>query len=251
VAQSTEWNVGIRARGEGYELTSLAPDACSELARADDTESLAALFYAPRAGADRYPDWAAFEWSVRIPDGPARRSWVWRIAESSDWAAFLGQAVPPGAVRVFPLAAALWKGWRPGHSARPKALYWQSEVRGHLWITRPAELPAYQLLDFDVSPDILLLALSRLEDPSNTLLEIGGVSEEVRSALARILPGPVRPVEPFADLIVDSPLRAELSELEDPTAYLPALGAALALANGAPPVLNVCASWPEVAAGAA
>ena len=93
LTRSTAWNVVIRACGEGYELISLTSGDCCELAQADDSESLAALFYAPRSGADRYPDWAAFEWSVRIPDGPKRRSSVWRIAESSDWAAFLGQAV--------------------------------------------------------------------------------------------------------------------------------------------------------------
>jgi hypothetical protein len=242
--------VTIRACGEAYEVMSLeASEHADEAVARDTPAAYAALFTAPRSGADRYPDWALFEWTTRLgrdPECPAR---VWRIAEDRNWAVFLGQYVAAADHGVaFPLPAALWCAWGRKQAAGPRALFWQSQGGGHLWVTDPFNLPTYTRLGADTQPDALVFALSQRTDPRSVVLEVGGVSFEYNSALARIFPGQIRSSEPFADYLVAPALREKIVALSDPTACLPALGAARALADGAPPVLSLCASSPAVTA---
>jgi hypothetical protein len=242
--------VTIRVCGEAYEVVSLEPAEHAAVAVAMDTHAAyAALFTAPRAGADRYPDWALFEWTTRLGREPESPSRVWRIAENRDWAVFLGQHVESEhAGDAFPLPAALWCAWGRRPTAGPRALFWQSDGGGHLWVTDPFDLPTYTRLEVDTEPDALVLALSQRADPRRVVLEVGGVPPQYTQALARIFPGQIRPTEPFADYRVAPALREKLLALADPTVCLPALGAARALAAGAPPVLSLCASSPAFTA---
>jgi hypothetical protein len=242
--------VTIRTCGEAYEVVSLEAAEPAAVAVAADTPAAhAALFTAPRAGADRYPDWALFEWTTRLGREPEHPLRVWRIAEDRNWAVFLGQCVESDYAGIsFPLPAALWCAWGRKQAAGPRALFWQSSRAGHLWITDPFNLPTYARLGADTQPDALVFALAQYADPRSVVLEVGGISPEYNLALTRIFPGRIRPTEPFADYLVAPALREQIVGLTDPTACLPALGAARALAHGPPPVLSLCASSPAVTA---
>lgn len=241
-----DFTVTLRRLGEGLALDSLDFARRIPLARAVEKAATAAVFVAPRSGADRYPDWAAFEHDCRLPATSAF-SRVWRIAEDSTRVCLLGQTVAERGAH-YPLAAALWRGWlrSPGKSLR--GLYWQGELEGHLWLCTPNEFPRYITLAEVESSEALLVALASHVDPGSLSLELGGVAVAFQSEFASVFPGNVMPVEPFAHLQVSSPLREQLLGLEDATLYLPAVGAARALLEGPPRPLTPCESLPAAAA---
>jgi hypothetical protein len=216
------------------------------VATAIEEEAGASVFWAPRAGADRYPDWAEFEQSCRIPE--AARSRVWRIAHDASRVCYLGQHLPADG-EVLPLAAALWRGWfmEPVRAAR--GLFWQGRIAGHLWLVSPHSFPTYTTMT-GAAAEAVMVALECLKGPGMLTLEVGGCEHQVVSELKARWRGPIVPVEPFAHLVVPAPLREELGST-DHTAYLPAVGAALALALGPPTPLSLCASYPAAAAGGA
>jgi hypothetical protein len=244
-----EWGVTLRQVGEGYEVVALKARSGVPLACATERDALAAMFTAPRAGADRYPDWADFEWRTRL--GFARPDFdrVWRIAEDRRRVAFLGLAVRGGGADwPLPVAAALWRGWCRTPGLDPRALFWNSSAGGHLWLVHPFELPRYVGLGPMPAPEAVVCALTSMTRPERLVLEAGGLPYDYWVELERLFPGELRSVEPFADLMVASDVRDRLSSHSDPTVYLPALGAALALLQGAPPVHRLCESSPEAGA---
>jgi hypothetical protein len=235
--------------GEGYEVVALKARSNVPLSHAADRDALAAMFTAPRAGADRYPDWADFEWRTRL--GQARPDFerVWRIAEDRRRVAFLGMAVCcPGDDVPLPVAAALWRGWCRTPGLDPRALFWNSKAGGHLWLVHPFELTRYVGLGPTPEPEAVVCALATLTRPERLVLEAGGLPYDYWTELERLFPGELRSVEPFADLMVAPDVRERLSSHADPTAFLPALGAALALLQGVPPVYRLCESSPEAGA---
>lgn len=243
-----EWSLTIRQVGEGYEVVALKAVAGAPTVAADH-DALAAMFCAPRAGADRYADWADFEWRTRLGAARPAFDWVWRVAEDRQRVAFLGMAVRGEAVeRHVPLAAALWRGWCRTPGLDPRALFWASGQSGHLWLLHPFDLPRYVGLGPNPRPEAVVCALTSLIKPECLVLEVGGLDRDYRAELESLFPGELRKVEPFADLLVTPEVRDRLACHSDPSAFLPALGAARALMQGAPPVHRVCESSPEAGA---
>lgn len=238
-------SVGLRRMGEGLQLVSLSQHAGPTTAAVDE-EALAFVFCAPRAGADRYPDWADFEQSCRVPGTGESR--VWRIAQDASRASFLAQRLSSPGPRL-PVAAALWRGWIRPTITNARGLLWQGDDATHLWLVHPDQWPSYTRVNGQVPADELQQILHSLLDRREFTLEVGGVHPDVTTALAERLRGSVSPVEPFARIRVSVPLQEELCA-QDPTAYLPAVGAALALLLGPPVPLSLCASSPAAAAGA-
>jgi len=246
---SGEWGVTLRTRGEGYEVVALRAKSGAPIASAADAHALAALFSAPREGVDRYPDWAEFEWRTRLGSARPEFDHVWRIAEGRHRVVFLGMAIGErGAEWPLPLAAALWRGWSRTPGLDPRALFWNSGAGAHLWLLHPFDFPRHITLGPDPEPAALVFALSSLARLDRLVLEVGGLSREYRLELEQLLPGELRSAEPFADLLVSPEVRDRLASDTDPTAYLPALGAARALLQGAPPVQRICESSPEAGA---
>jgi hypothetical protein len=241
-----DFTVTLRRLGDGLALDSLEFARRIPVARAVERAATAAVFMAPRSGADRYPDWAAFEHACRLPSTSAY-SRVWRIAEDATRVCLLGQTVQERGAH-FPLAAALWRGWSrsPGRSWR--GLYWQGEFEGHLWLCTAHEFPRHIILAEVESSEALLVALASQVDPGLVTLELGGVARAFQSEFATVFPGKVMPVEPFSHLQVPPPLREQLLGVEDATLYLPAVGAARALLEGPPRPLTPCESLPAAAA---
>lgn len=238
------YSICLRRIGEGLQLVSLSEHAGPATASVDE-EASAFIFTAPRAGADRYPDWADFEQSCRY--GTAGESRVWRIAEDGSRACFLAQNLASRGPRL-PVAAALWRGWvRPVTAAR--ALLWQSEEAAHLWLVQPERFPTYERVRGRASVDELLQLLYGFLDRRDFTLEMGGVHADVRTELSGWLCGTVTQVEPFSRFQVTVSLREKLCALDDHTVYLPAVGAALSLLEGPPQPLALCASSPAAAAG--
>lgn len=245
-AAGGEWSVTLRRCGESYEIVSLTAERDAALAVADDAESVTTEFTVPRAGADRYPDWAAFEWNVRFGESKGFRKDVWRIAEDRTSATFLGLAVPETMRQAcFPLAAALWRGWRGVRSGAYRALFWNSDHCGHLWLARPFAPPTYVRVGPHPTPEEVVCAVTLLDQPPRVVLEVGGVSLDYWRELTRAYPGRTCQAEPFGDYLTQPRLREQILSAADPTLYLPALGAARALADGAPPVISLCESSPE------
>lgn len=244
-----EWSVTVRRVGEGYEIISLDAAAGVPVASAADREALASMFCAPRVGADRYPDWADFEWRTRLGAVRPEFDLVWRIAEDRHRVAFLGMAVRAHDDDfMVPLAAALWRAWCRTPGLDPRALFWNSGRSGHLWVVHPFELPRYVGLGVEPRPEAVVCALTSLTRPERLVLEAGGIRRDYWLELESLFPGELRSVEPFADFVVAPEMRDRLSSHADPTAFLPALGAARALMQGAPPVHRVCESSPEAGA---
>jgi hypothetical protein len=246
-ADDTSCYVTIERCGESLQLTSLNETEGLPVARAVDRDAIASLFRAPRVGADRYNDWAQFEWESRAGGFGGHRSRVWRIAESRDWACFLGQSTRH-AQALFPTGAALWRGWQRFQSSTARALYWHGSLRSHLWLVRPFELPRYIALSDTPTADSLLVALSQFGDIRHLMLDLGGTSPAFDDSVARLFPGSLRTVEPFVDLQMTPAARDQIIGLHDPSVYLPAVGAARALLDGPPVPLKPCGSLLEVAA---
>ena len=243
------WDVALRACGESYEVVELSAMRADTVATAADVNNYSALFTAPRAGADRYHDWAEFEWIARLGNIDTRKTRVWRIAETQTWATFLGQATDPGTDDFqLPLPAALWRGWSRHRSNVPRALFWPSEQFGHLWLTHPRSLPRYIRLGSDMSADALVFALSGFVEPRLVTLDIGAATPGFCEALRRIFPGRIARMEPFSEFQIAAPIRSQIRALENPSMFLPALGAARVRAEGAPTVLRICESSPEFTA---
>jgi len=245
VGSSGDLWVTLQRLGEGLSLKSLSRAARIPFASAVEKDAEAAVFWAPRTGADRYPDWAAFEHSCRFPGNAPSR--VWRIAEDPTRVCYLGQQMVGGAV-AYPMAAALWRGWLPTAIRAPRGLLWQGVQRAHLWLVAPSRFPRHVAFAGVASAEAVLVALACHADSSSFTLELGGVPGEVASELSARFRGPIVPVEPFAQLRVPAPLRERLLDLEDHTTYLPAVGAALALLEGPPRSLVTCESLAAVAA---
>lgn len=228
----------LRRVGEGLALEGLAHSDQAPLARAVESDATSSVFIAPRSAADRYPDWAAFEYSCRQGERGAETR-VWRIAEDSNRVCFLGQSFHAKGA-IYPLGAALWRGWPLNSQAHGRALYWQGALQGHLWLSCAGQFPRHVGITGIASAEALLVALSCHDDLRALTLELGGVADDFRSELTAHFPGPIVPAEPFADLQVPNPLREILLDLEDPTVYLPAVGAARALLEGPPAPLARC-----------
>jgi hypothetical protein len=239
--------VTLERCGEALQLTSFDRTEGLPVASAGDKDAVASLFRAPRIGADRYNDWAQFEWESRNSGFGGNRSRVWRIAESRDWACFLGQSTRDSQA-MFPTGAALWRGWQRQVSSTARALYWHGSQRSHLWLVTPFELPRYIALSDSPTADSLLVALSQFGDIRHLALDLGGTSAAFDDSVARLFPGSLRTVEPFVEVHLTPEVREEIIGLRDPSAYLPAVGAARALLNGPPVPLKPCGSLPEVAA---
>lgn len=247
-----KWDVALRPCGESYEVVELSASRADTVAIADDANNYSALFTAPRSGADRYPDWAEFEWSARLGNIDSQATRVWRIAESLNWATFLGQAVEPGSEDfLLPLPAALWRGWSKHKSTVPRALFWPSEKFGHLWLTDPSSLPRYVRLGSAVSADALVFAMSRFVEPRHLTLDIGAATPEFREELTGMFPGKILCLKPFSEFVISPSIRDQIGALKNPSMFLPALGAARVRAEGAPPVLSICESSPEATADGA
>lgn len=232
-----DYNVTLRRVGEGLALASLDCMAPVPVACALESQGASSLFVAPRTGTDRYADWAAFEYGCRLTaTGPTR---VWRIAEDSDRVCLLGQSTDEVGAR-YPLAAALWCGWPQNSRTTGRGLFWQGSVQGHLWLVSPTDFPRHVGFRGEVSAESLLVALACHGDPRRLVLEVGGISRPFLAEISERFLGTIVPVEPFARLQVPPPLRQSLQDLEDPTMYLPALGAARALLQGPPEPLHPC-----------
>ena len=239
--------VTLERCGESLQLTSLDKTEGLPIARAGDKDAVASLFRAPRVGADRYNDWAQFEWGSRNSGFGGNRSRVWRIAEHRDWACYLGQSTRDSQA-MFPTGAALWRGWQRLVSSTARALYWHGPLRSHLWLIKPFELPRYLALSDSPTADSLLVALAQFGDIRHLTLDLGGTSAAFDDSVARLFPGSLRTVEPFVELHLTPEARNEIIGLRDPSVYLPAVGAARALLDGPPVPLKPCGSSPEVAA---
>ena len=247
--ENGSWDVTLRPCGESYEVVELSASRANRVAMAADVNNYSALFTAPRAGADRYHDWADFEWNARLGNIDSRNTRVWRIAETLNWATFLGQATDPGSDDFhLPLPAALWRGWSAHRSIGPRALFWPSDQFGHLWLTYPDSLPRYVRLGSDVSADGLVFALSGFVEPRHVTLDIGAATMEFCEALLKIFPGRIHSLEPFKEFEIAAPIRSQIRALKNPSMFLPALGAARVGAEGAPGVLSICESSPEATA---
>lgn len=246
-----QWAVTLRPIGENYEIVSLEVAAGSAVAEACDMDVFAAEFTVPRAGVDRYPDWAAYEWDTRLIEAHRYRRDVWRIAEDNDCVTFLGMAVPQQPdTPLLPLAAALWRGWSRQRAPGRRALFWNSNHGGHLWVLQPFGAPRYVRLGKQPSAEEVVLAVGMIDDPERVVLEVGGVGLDFWRELTVTYPGRTCQTEPFSDFAVDPSLRERILSAPDPTLYLPALGAARAFAEGAPSVLTICESSPEHSADA-
>ncbi len=244
-----EVTICIRSCGEAWEVASLSASDEATCAFATDEGSVASVFAAPRTGTDRYPDWARFEWGTRQTRNSPPRRRVWRIAEDRDWALFLGQASPDRSdVETYPLAAALWRGWCRSATAIPVALLWPADVRAHVWLVTPGKMPLYFAVAGRLTPDAVMLLLDHHTDTRRLALDLGGTSTDFEDAARALFPGPVRRTEPFGHLRVDEALRPAIQSHRAPDLFLPALGAALARAEGAPAVWMPCESSLEVAA---
>jgi hypothetical protein len=246
VTAAGEWSVTLEAVGEGCRVRAISAQAGIPTAIADDRLTVAALFAAPRAGADRYGDWGAFEWQTRLGAAPAGACVVWRVAEDRHQVAYLGMAAKSaGADLHLPLAAALWRGWGRAPGLDPRALFWHSQAAGHLWIESPFEMPRYIALGAHPDPEAVVCAITSAVRPERLVLECGGVDHTYWHELAGMFPGQLRPVEPFADVMVAPEVREALTKHQDPTVFLPAIGAARVLMHGAPPAHRLCESSPE------
>jgi len=249
---SDEVTICIRSCGEAWELASLGRSAEATRAFATDEGSVASVFTAPRTGTDRYPDWARFEWDTRQTRNTSAKRRVWRIAEDRDRALFLGQSSPErSGTETYPLAAALWRGWCRSATPIPVALLWQADVRAHIWLVTPGKMPLYFAVPDRLTPDAVMLLLDQHTDTHRLALDLGGVAEDFEDAARSLFPGQVRRTEPFGYLRVDAALRPDIQSHPAPDLFLPALGAALARAEGAPAVWMPCESSLEVAADVA
>jgi hypothetical protein len=241
-----EWAVTLRACGEGLEIAALAETGDAQEVITDDSSAISASFSAPRAAADRYPDWAAFEWQNRLENLRPFRASVWRIAENDDRVFYIGMAVHSAETRVcIPLAASLWRGWAARRPEHKRALFWHTGKYAHLWLARPFAAPHHIRIGPDPSPDDVVCAVAAVDNPADVILEVGGLSLDFWRELTRAFPGRTRQVEPFTEILMPPSVREQVLAAPDPTVYLPAIGAARAFAEGAPPILRLCASSPE------
>lgn len=246
VTATGEWSLTLEAVGEGCEVRAIAARAGVPTARADERLTVSALFSAPRAGADRYGDWGAFEWQTRLGTLADGAGVVWRIAEDRHQVAYLGMAARGTETDLhLPLAAALWRGWARTPGLDPRALFWHSGEAGHLWIQSPFDLPRYKPLGAHPDPESVVCAITSVVRPERLVLDCGGVTPDYWHRLAGLFPGQLRPVEPFAEVMVAADVRDALTKHPDPSVFLPALGAARALMQGAPHPYRICESSPE------
>lgn len=237
-------SVSLRRKGEALELFSLDRPT-GPVASAVDDEASVFIYWAPRPGVERYPDWSAFELSCRAEGQHHTRTW--RLAEDSQRVCFLGQLLSTPGPRL-PLAAALWRAWaRPWSGAR--GLLWQGPESTHLWLWAPETFPRHARLTGGADCETVLVELQSLGTRRDFTLDVGGLHADFRQELAGRLAGTVLPAEPFARFLVSERLRAALAGPVDPAAYMPAVGAALALLEG-PPAPLPCASYPAAGAGA-
>ena len=239
-------SVSLRRKGDGIELFALDRPTLPSAAAVDDDAS-AFVYWAPRRGVERYSDWSAFEQSCRTRGRGHSR--VWRIAENDERVCFLGQLTSSPGPRL-PMAAALWRGWLRPWLARSRGLVWQGPEATHLWITDPGRFPRHARIAGRLECEAVLLELGPLVTRRDFTLDVGGIPPALEGELGERLTGLVLPVEPFAQLLVPGPLRESLAAHSDTAAYLPAVGAAIALLDGPPVPLSPCASYPEAAAGA-
>lgn len=239
-------SVSLRRKGDGIEVFALDRPTTPAAAAVDDDAS-AFVYWAPRRGVERYADWSAFEQSCRTRGRGHSR--VWRIAEDSERICFLGQLTSSEGPRL-PMAAALWRGWFRPWSNPARGLVWQGSEAAHIWILEPGHFPRHARISGLLECDAVILELGRLAKVREFTLDVGGLSPDLERQLGEQLTGLVLPVEPFAPLLVPVPLRDALSAHSDAAAYLPAVGAALALLAGPPAPLPTCASYPAAAAGA-
>jgi len=238
-------SVSLRRKGDGLELLALDRPAGPTAAAVDDDAS-AFVYWAPRRAVARYSDWAAFEQSCRIKSMGHSR--VWRIAEDAERVCFLGQLTTSAGPRL-PMAAALWRGWaRPW--AAPRGLLWQGTDATHLWLRVPGGFPRHARITGPADCEAVLVELGDLGRRRDLTLEVGGLSLELEADLAERVAGSILPVEPFARLLVPRSLQEALCDHPDPSAYLPAVGAAITLLEGPPAPLSPCASYPAAAADA-
>jgi hypothetical protein len=246
-----EWAVTLRVCGEGLELAALAATDGAPEVITDDRIAIGASFAAPRTAADRYPDWAAFEWQSRLEGLEPYRTSVWRIAEADDRVFYLGMATRAGEeIACIPLAASLWRGWTERKPEHKRALFWYTGKHAHMWLARPFAEPRHLRIGPNPRPDEVVCAVTSVDHPADVILEVGGVSLDFWRELTRAFPGRTRQVEPFGELLMPPGVREQVLATPDPTVYLPAIGAALAIAQGAPPVIHLCASSPEHMAAA-
>jgi len=241
-----QWAVTLRPIGESYEVVSLAAASGAVVAEAFETNVYAAEFTVPRAGVDRYPDWAAYEWDTRLIEADRYRREVWRIAEGVGSVTYLGMAVSQQSeTPSLPLAGALWRGWSRNRSLGRRAMFWYSDHCGHMWVLQPFGPPRYIRVGKHPTAEEIVCAVAMIDDPERVVLEVGGVGLDFWRELTSTYPGRTCQTEPFCDFLVGPAVRDQILSAADPTMYLPALGAARAYAEGAPSVISVCESSPE------